>query len=75
MKIGGAKQDFISGFINETGDIIASDEVITHETLLTYIPREYGIHRSDTKWRYYYDTGVVKWWDPPKNMEKILVNI
>lgn len=73
IKIGGIQRDAIVGFCNEEGDVAGSDEVITHDNLLIHITKEIGIHRNDTKWRCHKDDAIVRWWESPKEEQKIAV--
>jgi len=62
IKLGLKKLQAITGFVNDSLDIIASDELSRHDDVLSY-GKDYGISHNDNRWRYHYDDNIIRWWE------------
>jgi len=62
IKLGLKKLQAITGFVNDSFDIIASDELSRHDDVLSR-GQGYGITANDNRWRYHYDDEIVRWWE------------
>jgi poly(A) polymerase len=73
IKLGLKKLQAITGFVNDSGDIIASDELSRHDDVWSY-GQGYDISRTDTRWRCHYDDSIVRWWENiPTDKQRFVV--